>query len=216
MGTDPGSDFGDPLQATEDRRRRMFFGIWGAVLFIALVTFREVLVPFSFAIVLAYVMAPLVRRIERKDGETRGLPRWAAVTTVYLLLVGLLGAFVSFGVPRLAVEIERLAFEVPRAVNTARDEWLPELERRFRGAMESYDGNERHPVGSRAATGDDGPDVVTSAEGEVERPPSIRILPEAPDEGGGFRVDLPGNGLIVEPQGEGFRVRMARTEESAE
>ena len=52
------------------------------------------------------------------------------------MLVGILGAFVAVGVPRLAVEIERLAFEVPHAVNTARDEWLPELERRFRGGRQ--------------------------------------------------------------------------------
>ncbi len=213
MGTEPGGSFGESLEATANRRRRLFFGIWGGVLFIALVTFRAVLVPFSFAIVLAYVMAPLVRRLEKNEGE-RGLPRWAAVTTVYLVLVGILAAFVAVGAPRLAVEIERLAFEVPRAVNTARDEWLPELERRFRGAMSTYDAS--RPVGSRGAGEPGGPDVVTSAEGEAERAPSIRVVPGAPSEGGGYRLELPPRGVVLEPQGDGYRLRMARDEESDE
>ncbi len=172
------------------RRRILFFFVSGALVVGILWLFREVLLPFLFAVVLAYVLAPVVRLLER------GMPRWAAVLTLYSGLLLALTAFVWVGIPRLAVEVEKLARETPNAVRVAQQDWLPALEREFRAAMESYGGVTV-------------PEAVPSP--EFASPPaasSIAVLPE----GDGFRLQLPEEGLRVEQKSDGEWVIAPRPE----
>ncbi|MEM9070979.1 MAG: AI-2E family transporter [Myxococcota bacterium] len=191
---DPKSD------AAADRRRRfLFFGVWGALFVGALVLFRSVLLPFFLAVVVAYVLAPVVRWLEKREVRGRPIPRWVAVVTIYAVFLSMVAGFVAVGTPRLAAEIQKLAREIPETVNTAREEWLPELETRFRSAMGEY---------SEPAPLPDELDVVTSAAAEQRR--NLRVVP-SPD--GGWEIRLPEEGLLIEPKGPNFRIVEARPRE---
>jgi predicted PurR-regulated permease PerM len=107
----------------------IFYGLWGALALGIIVVFREVLLPFFLAVVVAYVLAPLVDVLERR------MKRWVAVVTIYALLVGSMVTFAVLGLPRLAAEIEKLAREAPHALAQVRDTWLPEMERQMRDSM---------------------------------------------------------------------------------
>ena len=117
------------------------------------VVFREVLLPFFLAVVVAYVMSPLVDRLQRY------MARWVAVVTIYALLVGSIVTFAVLGVPRLAAEIEKLAKDAPSALAELRDSWLPALEQRMRESMGQRGGALSSEVlepgaGGAAAAGD--------------------------------------------------------------
>src|SRR5262245_36803265 len=66
---------------------RTFLRRWGFPLFALLVVFlgRRVLLPFIFAMLVAYILAPVIRWMaERKDG-TRRMPRGLAIILCYLV-----------------------------------------------------------------------------------------------------------------------------------
>jgi predicted PurR-regulated permease PerM len=168
-----------------------------------------VLLPFFLAVVLAYVLAPVVEWMEKlsfgrtKDDEPRRLPRWVAVVLLYLALLGAITGFAVVGAPRLAAEVEKLARELPETVATVRDEWLPELERRVRGAMRGAAdeaGNGSAEAGHREL------DAVTGADPRPAEVSSIRITPIGAGGEGGYAIDLPEGGVVIEPEGERFRV----------
>ena len=178
------------------RRRLVFFGIWGAVVVGVLIASRHVLLPFFLAVILAYVFAPIVRWMQAREIRGKSMPRWIAVVLLYLGLLGGLGGLVAFGAPRLAAEIQKLSGELPELVTAVRDDWLPDLERRFRGAMREYSDGTAEP-----ATESGAPDAVTGA---MEAPEtSLRISPTAD---GGWAVRLPEQGIEVQPRGESYRI----------
>jgi len=69
---------------------------------------RNTLVAFLFAIFFAYLMAPLVSRLE---GVVRG--RGRAITIIYVLLLAAVGAFLAFVGPQIAREAARLGESMP-------------------------------------------------------------------------------------------------------
>lgn len=169
----PGGGPGSP------RRRLLFFAISAAALLLILWISRDILLLFILALVVAYVLAPVVSFLQR------WMKRWIAVLVLYVALLGVLALFVWLGVPRLVVEVEKLASAVPSAVTTARDQWLPEIEERFRDAMAPY------------ATPDQGSEPQPEDPGIVVHP-----TPE-----GGYSIDFPEGGVVVRPERDGsFRV----------
>lgn len=184
------------VDAVARRRRLLFLSFWGVVALGTIWTFRSVLLPFFLALIVAYVLAPVVRWV-----QSRGrVPRWVAVVGIYLIFLGVLGGLVAFGTPRLAGEIQKLAKEIPETISTVREEWLPALEARFRGAMYEY--TEAEDVEEIE------PDVVTSAGPEQHR--TLRVLP-TPE--GGWEIRLPEQGLMIEPRGDRYRVVEPRPRE---
>lgn len=89
---------GDP-QARRPRRLGRY--VLPVAVFAALAAFRAILLPFLLAIFLAYMLYPVVSRIERVSFRGRRAPRWLAVILIYLGLF-LLGWNV---VPRVTVRI---------------------------------------------------------------------------------------------------------------
>lgn len=187
-----------PADGSPRRRYLVFYVVTALFALAILYFFREVLLPFLIALVIAYVLDPVVRLIERISIRGRCLPRWSAVASLYLVLLGVLGLGIGLGVPRLALEVERLAKEGPRIVSVARDEWIPELETKLRSVMAFY---KDQP--------DNAPGV--SSDNEVPEPlaaPTTPNLHLVPTEGGGFEITLPTDGILIEKMGDhGFRVR---------
>lgn len=166
---------------------RTFIKRWGFTLFVAIVVVlgREVLLPFVFAGLIAYVLAPPVRWMsERKDG-TRRMPRGFAIIICYIIFLAAVTGFMFLLVPRLSGDLARLGKEAPKLLTKANTEWTPQaahwLEQRFPTLV------------TIKPTGDD--DAVVS---DAPLPPGAAFaLTPLPD--GRFAVEVSPNGLDVRP-----------------
>ncbi|MBZ0120319.1 MAG: AI-2E family transporter [Sandaracinaceae bacterium] len=190
MSTDDAGSTIPGLGAPGSRRRRtIFFAVSGAIAVAVLWSFREVLTPFALALVVAYVLAPLVNAICRLRIGRWPIPRWVAVVALYVALLGMLAAAVALGVPRTIAEMQKVGRELPATIHTLQEEWLPRVEGALQHAQR-ISGVEQTPVEEDAA-----------------RLNNVRVAPH-PD--GGWEVTLPPRGIAVVPHGEGeYRVRMA-------
>lgn len=103
--------------------RKIFLAVSGVVVVLLLIAARQVLLPFVLALVVAYVLTPAVRRVERLR-----VPRWVAILLVYAVTLGAIGGFVSLIVPRLVAEGQGLAAEWPKLQRTFREQWLPAVD----------------------------------------------------------------------------------------
>jgi predicted PurR-regulated permease PerM len=121
--TDPPAS---PRGPSDPRARRIFLALSGAAVTAVLLAAYQVLLPFILALVVAYVLLPAVRRVERLR-----IPRWVAILIVYALTLGAAGGFVSAIVPRLVAEGRGLAAEWPHFTAVARDEWLPAVDKKL-------------------------------------------------------------------------------------
>lgn len=95
--------------------------LWGFLIFLIglLVVFREVVLPFVFASLVAYILAPVIDRFEARLG------RGGAVALTYLVLLALIGVFVGVLLPALSKDLARLRDGAPTLISRLNDEWLP-------------------------------------------------------------------------------------------
>lgn len=178
------------------RRRWLFLGISLAAVIGILVAFREILAPFALALVVAYVFAPLVERLETVRLGKRPVPRWAAVLTIYIALLAVLAGSIAFGVPLLLREMTKLGREVPTLVERVQTEWIPWAEERIAS------------IQSAVHATDEATSVVVEEVGSVH----VEVRPL---EAGGYEVVLPPRGLVVTPTDDGsFVIAEARREEA--
>lgn len=98
-----------------DRRAPFFVGFAGALgvlcaatLAYAVFVAGQVLVLLSLAFIIAVGLDPVVLWMYR-----RGLPRWAAVSLVVVLVTGLVGGFLALAVPLVTEQSARLSQELP-------------------------------------------------------------------------------------------------------
>jgi len=180
------------------RRRLIFFGASGAGLVVVLLAFRAVLLPFLFAIVIAYVFEPIVRRMERN------MPRWIAVVLMMIGLLGVIGGLGAFAVPPIVVEVQRLTEEAPTMVRRARSEWLPALEGELRTRMADYE-DAADRGGREPMRGDEGGTTPVMDAGVPSSYASEAILIE-PQPRGGYAVHLPPKGIEVHRDGNSYVV----------
>jgi predicted PurR-regulated permease PerM len=187
------------------RNRMLFLGIFGGFAVAILFLFRGVLFPFLLALIVAYVLEPVCARLERVSVRGRELPRWAAVLTVYAALVSLIALLVTFGVPRMVVELQRLGHEAPAAITAAKEEWIPRIDQALRSAIQGIHEEEQ-----------DAPpelDAITGA--EIPAPPAqgLRIQPIGPDGRDGYEVLLPKKGLVIDQEGDRIVILPPKHEE---
>jgi len=176
----------------------LFFSVTSLAAVALLVFFREVLTPFALAIIIAYVLAPVVTRLERLSVAGRHLPRWLAVVIVFVSLIGGLAGSIAFGAPRLVVEFTRAARETPRAVHSLQENWLPRIEEALQGAAALY--------------GSEAPVEADTSEPEAEAevaPPAREGIRVVPGPAGSYEITLPAEGIeVVQTSEEEYRIRL--------
>jgi predicted PurR-regulated permease PerM len=109
------------------KRHTIFVAVTLAIVLLVLVFAHAVLLPFIIALVLAYLLTPLVAWVERKK-----VPRPLAIILVYVVVLGSLGTFIRFAAPRVGQELGALRREVPVLAKTVRTEWVPYVQERLR------------------------------------------------------------------------------------
>jgi predicted PurR-regulated permease PerM len=146
-----------------------------------------VLLPFVLALVVAYVLMPAVRWVQR-----RWVPRWVAILVVYAVTLGVLYAGGRALAPRLALEMRGLVRELPTLVTTFQEKHVP----RFRRWYSEYIGI----LGGE-------PEPQPTAAAKAPAPGPMRIVPR-PD--GSYEIDF-GAGLEVQHLPDG-RIRVVEVE----
>ncbi len=179
------------------RRRRYFLLGFFFLIAVTVVVFREVLLPFALAIIIAYVLSPTIAAGERLTIAGRHAPRWAVVLFAYLILLSVLSGVVALAVPTLTGEINKLSREAPGAVRVVKNRWLPSISRWMQDLAAPYLESPDQPESER----------VPSGSGSKQESNAIRVVS---DYTGSYEVILPPRGLLVTPDGErGFRIRAA-------
>jgi predicted PurR-regulated permease PerM len=163
---------------------RQFAKLWGFALFCIFVVyvFRDVVLPFLFAILVAYLLAPLVERASRYKIGSRPFPRAAAVIILYVFILAILSLFISSFVRKLSGDFSRLFREAPQVFAKVNKDYLPRA-----GAW--IDDN----FGAEA-TGEPGDETLDHSEAQG---PRAIYLQEMPD--GRFRLDLEAFSFEVTP-----------------
>ncbi|MCA9638768.1 MAG: AI-2E family transporter, partial [Myxococcales bacterium] len=118
--------------------------LWGFIAFLGFVVvlFREVVTPFIFAFALAYILGPLISRMERRIG------RVGAVILVYLATLGVIAAFVIVFLPALIQDFTRLRDAAPAAIEYVDRNVMPEV---TDWVESSFGGLSEGPAGEVAA-----------------------------------------------------------------
>ncbi len=162
-------------------QRSLFLGC-SATLFVAVVVAaREVMLPFVLALLIAYVLTPLVILVERRQ-----VPRGLAVLMVYVVVFGSLAGFARGIAPRMGSEIRNLEAELPALGAEARDKWVPALADRLRAAG------------------------LVPAAPEHQEPDDSAAFVVRPQPDGGFAVDVGSGVIVARSKKGGFVVEPAR------
>ena len=107
-------------------RRRLFLGASAAIAAVVMVVAHEVMLPFVLAALIAFVLTPLVGRVERGARGAR-VPRALAIVLVYAVVLGSIATFVRGVTPRIAQEFRTLSAELPTLAEDARAKWVPAI-----------------------------------------------------------------------------------------
>ena len=99
----------------ENAPSRKFLSRWGFPLFVVFIAFlgRKVLLPFIFAFLIAYILAPVVRWMSERKNGTHRMPRGLAIIICYIIFLAAVTGFMFLLVPRLSRDLARLGKEAP-------------------------------------------------------------------------------------------------------
>jgi predicted PurR-regulated permease PerM len=90
--------------------------------------------PFVVGLALAYLLLPLVRRLDRF------MPRWASILVVYVLGIGAIALAINYIVPPVANQIGQFIANVPEYIRSAEEEFnkqIPQLRQRLSPEIEA-------------------------------------------------------------------------------
>lgn len=152
--------------------RPVFLAIFGAAFVATVIVAHDVMLPFVMALVIAYVLTPLVSWVER-----RKVPRFGAILLVYAFVLGGIYLFVRLTAPRIAHEVSGLSHEAPRMIQDAKSEWIPQVQSKL------------------DAWGLSGPPADQQPK---EEDPALVVHPQ-PD--GSYEIEVQ-RGILIEPQGQ--------------
>jgi predicted PurR-regulated permease PerM len=155
------------------RQRVVFLAVSGVVTATLLVCVREVLLPFVLALIIAYVLAPLVERVERFR-----VPRAAAILIVYFVTLGSIYFSIAAIAPRIYLETAKFMRDAPSLADKLSTQYGPQLEQWVEGVR-----SRSRPKNAPVAEDPAALSIVNKPDGSVE-----------------FRV---GSGVEVVQQGPG-------------
>lgn len=161
-------------------RRNVFLAVSGGLTVVVIGLAHGVILPFVLAIVIAYVLFPVVAWVERMR-----VPRAVAILAVYFVLIGSIAGFVRISAPRMGQELANLRREMPELAREANERWIPAVQERLR----------RFGIGAVAKE----PRATEAAENAaiVARPQPDGSI--AIDVGAGVAVVETKNGYVIKP-----------------
>jgi predicted PurR-regulated permease PerM len=171
-----------------------FWTLWGFALFCLAVVlaFRAVVLPFLIAILVAYILAPVVEWLTAgRQLLGRPVPRAAGVLACYAVVLGLIVFFFTYFLPRLSGDFARLFREAPQLFHKINAEYVPragQLVDRYLGAGDEEGG------APRPHEEEPGPPHPRS---------EARITVVGENQ---WKIDLSGVELEVRPAGQGYIV----------
>jgi predicted PurR-regulated permease PerM len=151
----------------------VFLAVSSVTIVTLLFCVREVLLPFILALIIAYVLSPLVERVERFK-----VPRAAAILIVYAITLGSMYLSIASIAPRIIDESSKFMRDAPSLAEKFSTQYGPQLEQWVEGFR-----NRSRPKSPSAA----------------EDPAAVTVL-NKPDGSVEFRV---GSGVEVVQQGPG-------------
>src|SRR5690606_36359180 len=94
---------------------RRFAKLWGFLGFclLVLILARHVVLPFVFALLIAYVLSPIVRRMSQAPDGSRRMPRGLAIILCYIVFLAALSLFMVALLPRISNDAARIGREAP-------------------------------------------------------------------------------------------------------
>jgi predicted PurR-regulated permease PerM len=157
---------------------KRFSRLWGFLLFlcVVIVLFRGIVLPFVFAGLIVYLLAPVVARLEPRIG------RVLAVILCYLVILGFLALFFGLLLPALLADLARARDSFPATVAEFNDVWLPKAMQWVQDTFGAFM-PEKGAVPPPSAAG------------------AELVMQQLPD--GTWRVDLDGLQLRAEAQSDG-------------
>jgi predicted PurR-regulated permease PerM len=157
---------------------KRFSRLWGFLLFLAvvIVLFRGIVLPFVFAGLIVYLLAPIVGRLEPKIG------RVLAVILCYLVILGFLALFFGLLLPALLADLARARETFPATVAEFNDVWIPKAMQWVQDTFGAFLPKQTDVPPPHAA----GAEIV---------------MQQLPD--GSYRLDLDGMRLRAEAQADG-------------
>lgn len=205
----------DDGMAREARRRQtIFLIVIGVMAAGILVLAHDVMLPFVLALVIAYLLTPLVVWVERKK-----VPRAAAIILVYVVVLGTVGTFVRFTAPRVGQELASLRKELPALQHTVRTVWVPAIQARLRAAGFGPEPSATEPgepsgeerrEGREGRVGREGRRRPLAEDGSPlpsEPPASLIARPRAD---GSFSIELNGPLSVTPAKGGGYTIEPLR------
>jgi len=108
---------------------KRFAKLWGFALFCIFViyVFRDIVLPFVFAVLVAYILAPAVDRLVRVRVFGKRMSRGLAVMSLYAVMLSVLGGGLAYVIPRLSGDFSRLFREAPEMMAKVNREYLPRV-----------------------------------------------------------------------------------------
>ncbi len=175
----------------ENAPSRKFLSRWGFPLFIILMIFlgRKVLLPFIFAFLIAYVLAPVVKRMSERKNGTHRMPRSLAIIMCYIVFLAAVTGFMFLLVPRLSRDFARLGAEAPTLYKRINEEYVPGI---ARWAEKRFPSLAPKPIV---------PEETLTVSDVPEPPGTAFTLTPLPD--GRMAVQLSPNGLNIKPNPDG-------------
>lgn len=175
-----------------NRGRVIFLAISAGLIVALMVAVREVLLPFVLALIIAYVLTPLVVLCERAR-----IPRSLSIILVYLVTFGGIYMSIAAIAPRVYDETVALTREAPRLSKEISTKWGPAIEKRVQQLLEQVDTGGSEPEAAVPPAGSAG--VIPQPVGSAASEPALVIHPRGD---GSFEVEL-GSGIDVVQEGKG-------------
>ncbi len=104
--------------------------LWAAPAFLiaVLIAFRQVVLPFVLGVLVAYLLAPIVRAIADVRLGKRRVPRGAGVLILYVGIAAVIAIILLGFLPKISGDFAKLIRETPHFLKRVRTEYLPQAD----------------------------------------------------------------------------------------